>query len=268
VLLAEKPFRDARSLLISLIVTFGILTAVAFVSLAFAQGFWQSLVSSIGSACLSIVLALSVTEVVLKPVFARDVVRLAQLKQRVADIGLVELGAESSIPWDDEYSNATEILVAVVNPKYWIQRDLNRLLTAASSSNVAVNVCFPEPGPISESVARGRGIDSEQYKLEIESVALDLENAWREKKGIRRGSSLQIDWVTAPLAGFFLASNHTYISATDGAVASYAAQPLYLAVGRQGNSDVHRWLEQVREAIRSSRSVVPVWASPGVGEAK
>lgn len=220
----------------------------------------QGILGGLASAFLSIALALTVTELLLKPIFARDLIRLAQLKRRIDDIGLNDLAAESRIPWDVEYGGGDNLELVVLQPRYWLERDLGRLLARGASRDLTVDVSFPEPGEVSRTAALALGVDPESYRREVESVANDLEQAWKTLDESRR-PLLRIHWITSPPSGFFFASSRTYIVGIQPGVRAPGLQPLYLHVSRGPTSDVSEWLRSVASRHVAARLELPVWTS-------
>ena len=209
-------------------------------------GFWSFFWSGIGAALLSTALALLISEVVLKPLFVRDLLSIANLRTRFADISMREVGPLNRIRWAELYSTAREIDLVVADPSPWMARDLD-LVVACAARRVRVRVFLASP--------EGSG------KEQVTSAEAGLREAWTRRQNKHRRADLEIWFLSTAPTSFMARFDDEVVVAIDAGLAVEAKPELFLQIGYEGASDVQSWIRDRWQWAESMEGLTPAWAS-------
>ncbi|UCN14050.1 hypothetical protein LFM56_14310 [Cellulomonas iranensis] len=229
----------------------------------------QSVVLGLASALVSVAVATLIAEALLRPAFTHDLLRVAGLRARLQDVGLVDLVPESDVPWPDFYSKSSRYKIAIVNPTYAMQRHAERLLDAAGHRTAEVTILLPSPtNGAAAGVAASLGIERQAYEQAVRDAATDLESMWRarrEQKALRKKSSLTIVYVNAPIRTSIFVSDQMSILIAPPLLAERTSPELAVLLAPTRNTDVSEWLEKRLGALESAGERVPVFTDAPEG---
>lgn len=236
------------------------LAIASFVGTAFAEGAWQSIVSGLGSAFLSLALALLVTEVFLRPLFTTDVIQVAGLSRRVADLGFRDLKSESAVDFATFYRQGGDVWVLVQNPPTWTSRDLEHVLDSAEFKRAKYTIIFPQPGVVSRTVAASIGVDPTAFEASVTEAAATLEREWRARK--IAGSSVVINYLEVVPRSFLATNGSTALLGVETPVYKSTHRSMVVEIDLGNNSDVESWIRKSKTAIDSLVENPAAWTSP------
>jgi len=222
--------------------------AIGFITLAGAigTGFWSFFFSGVGSALLSTALALLISEIVLKPLLVHDLLSMTQLRDRIADISMRDLGPASRVRWEELYATSGKIDLVVDSPAGWVDRDLERVI-ACSARNCQVRVFLPpSTGDIEKQVA-----DAE----------LKLRQGWTRRQEKDKRAALEVWFLNEIPTSFMGRFDDEVVVAMDAGLPDEAKQKIYLHVGSKGSSDVQTWINDRWQWTDSDIGKV-AWVSP------
>lgn len=257
----DRPLDATRKWLKNFIAIAAVASIGCFIATLFVDDLGRTLLSSVASASLSVALALLVTEFVVKPVLAKDLVAMAHLSKRIDLIGLRDLCEESKVDWDRFYAESDSIWVTAVDARYWFTRDSRRLLNAASERQVTVDIALPDDAEF-DFTANLLGRDPAVHRSDVASVSRDLQQAWTDGGSIRPGSRLTVHSYSGPVRTFLASNGRTAILGVSAPIPNASDAPLYLVIDLSNGSDVGRWLGSSIASAKSKVQEVPIWESP------
>jgi hypothetical protein len=148
-----------------------VVTVVAFVATPFIPWTWLSLLTaSLGSAALSVFLALLITEFLIKPLYVRDVINVARLSAEVHDSGLVKMGRLNNMDVSEDLNGATEVDISGLPMA--VDRIWPHVIEAATTSSGKVRLFLP------------KGTDTSKCR--------DYEQAWKRSGCEAKGAILEL----------------------------------------------------------------------------
>ncbi|MDQ0261031.1 hypothetical protein J2W20_002945 [Sinomonas atrocyanea] len=111
-----KPLRELLSGLMTWVaISIASGLALTLWSASITNPFWQPLLAAVGSTAISISGALLITEVILKPLYVRDVLDVARLSSEVYGSGLSSITRANKLSWEKYLSGTGDINIAVSN---------------------------------------------------------------------------------------------------------------------------------------------------------
>lgn len=222
--------------------------------------FWAQLMTSFGAALLSIGIALLITDAVLKPTFARELLKVASLKQRIDDIGLLELGPADRIDWSGFFGRSRTINVVVMHPKIWLSRHLMEVTACARrSSNVRLFLLDPD-SELLEAAAIGLSYSHSVYRREIIDFIEKVSSDWRAVPSPHKSSKLEIIHLLKPPTAAISRFDSAIVMPVPADPSDSSAASMYIEL-QEGQSDVQRWADARWEAMMSTVASTPAWSS-------
>lgn len=193
--------------------------------------------ASLASAALSIFLALTITEVLLRPLYVRDVLHVARLSAEIHNAGLEKLERLTRIDVTDYLNPDAE--VDLIGQPDMVKQIWPDLLDWAAAGKSHVRVHLPESVDYAESQK--------------------FEDGWKAKGCNRKGSTLTITGVAPgePVLAL-LTSRHCLVAVSDGS--PEAGNPLVLVFKRSRPVAYVSSLAAHIEDIRGSLAV-PLYES-------
>lgn len=231
------------AVVVAIVLAVGMLTFAASIG----TGFWSFFWSAVGSALLSTALALLISEVVLKPLLVRDLLSMTQLRARMADISMRDLGPANRVRWEELYISAREIDLVVDSPAAWMERDLERVIGCAAR-RVHVRVFLPAPNGVVE-----------RQVLDTES---GLREAWTRRQNKHKRAVLEVWFLREHPTAFMARFDDEVVVAIDAGLPVEAKPTVYLHVGTEGTSDVQGWIRDRWQWADSKIDGTLAWASP------
>ncbi|MHA7245064.1 hypothetical protein [Paeniglutamicibacter antarcticus] len=221
----------------------GMLTLAASIK----TGFWSFLWSGVGSALLSTALALVISEIVLKPLLVRDLLGMTQLRDRIADISMRDLGPANRVRWEELYSSAKDIDLVVDSPTVWMERDLERVVACASRRS-RVRVFLPSTdGPLRD---------------EVNGTESGLREAWIRRQNKHERAVLEVWYLKLEPTSFMGRFDDEVVVAIDAGLPIETKSKIYLHLGTEGTSDVQTWIKDRWQWADSDVEGTLAWASP------
>lgn len=233
-------------LLLALSAAVAIAIGLLILAGSIGTGFWSYFWSAIGAALLSAALALLISEVVLKPLFVRDLLGIANLRTRFADISMREIGPLNRIGWGELYANAREIDLVIADPGSWMARDLDYVV-ACAARRVRVRIFLAKP----------QGATSEQVTF----AEAGLREAWTRRQNKHKRAELEIWFLDTAPTSFMARFDDEVVVAIDAGLAVEAKPDLLLHIGYEGASDVQSWIRDRWQWAESMEGTTPAWAS-------
>lgn len=230
------------AVVIAIFLAIGTLTFAASIK----TGFWAFLWSGVGSALLSTALALLMSEIVLKPLLVRDLLSMTQLRDRVADISMRDLGPADRVRWEKLYPLARAIDLVVDSPTAWMERDLERVIACAARES-RVRVFLPAPEG-----------DIERQVLDAE---LGLREAWTRRQNKHKRAVLEVWFLTEKPTSFMGRFDDEVVVAIDAGLPIESKSKIYLHLGTEGTSDVQMWIKDRWQWADSGIDGTLAWAS-------
>lgn len=234
--------RDLRSALLPWTLLSFVLAIVAYVFGQQATVKWHAeALEAVASSLLSVAVALLITEYVLKPLYVRDLLDVAQLSAQVHDAGVVNLQRFTGQDLDRYLGNTAEIDIS--GHVEMAERAWPTVLAAAKARRIKVFLHLQ--------------IDSADSSWRI------FERKWKDSGCNRSGSSLSIFPADAGMPMLsIMTDSHCIVAIADGPIA--ASNPLLVTFLRS-RSDAYvtsltRFLKDARES-----DAVPFYESK-VGE--
>lgn len=233
-----------------------------FVWAANSSGTQSAIAVALASTFLSIGVAILVTEVALKPIFTRDILQLIGLRQRLHDLGLMDITSENGAAWEELYETSNSIAVVVTRPNNWRDNHLPRLLAAAKSRPVAVDIYFPDPdSPAAEHVAAYLDVDAPAYKAEVAQAAEDVESAWKSAKStdpaIHRKATLTIQYLTSAAQHHIVRFDTGFVLVMPPTTPERTGWHLALRFRSAAKSDATDWIEERWQRMTTRASGAP-----------
>lgn len=224
------------------------------------RAFFGQLAAALGGAGVSLGIALLISEVGLKPAFVSELFKVANLQERVQEIGFRDFGEPTGIDFPTLFSKAASVEVLISHPSLWAAQHRSAVL-ACARRHCVVKLYLPKPeSDFSASSAAVFGLGQSEYNAQIERFVEDFKNGWSEVQPVHYGSELQILFVElAPQGDMYLFGTESVITVTGGAAEGPGAW-LYLHQAA-GESDAHRWLDARWARIRSRCVPGLAWAS-------
>jgi hypothetical protein len=155
-----------------------------------------SLLSSGGSALLSVAVVGVLYDLVLRGTVAQEVLRIARLQQNLADAGVQNVCWERDVPWRVLLEDARNFDLILIDDMAWVSRDWQAVVDAAIDRPIAVRVYIPDSdGPDFLSIAARLGKSTDELRAIVNSMAQTIEQSWRAAKTAQRElhSGSQID---------------------------------------------------------------------------
>lgn len=228
---------------------------------ALAAGFWSFFWAAVGSALLSTVLALGVSEVVLKPLFTADLLRLAHLEARFSSIALRDVGLQDRIDWRSLYSKASEIDIVVDDPKAWMSRDLDNVI-ACAARRARVRIFMPAPeGDASRQVADLLSVPLDGYREQVLDVEKRVKEAWTRRQGKHVQAEIQIHFLLTAPASFMARFDDEVVIAIEAGLGREAKPIMYMHAGYKGTADVQGWIQDRWQWLQVAGNTTSGWAS-------
>lgn len=233
-----------------------------FVWAASSSGTESAVAVALASTLLSIGVAIFVTEVALKPIFTRDILQLIGLRQRLHDLALADITPDTGVAWDELYESSTTIAVVVTRPNNWRDNHLSRLLAAAKSRPVAIDVYFPDPASqAAVHVAAYLDVEAAAYQAEVSQAAEDVELAWQAARssnpGLHRKSSLTIQYLTAAPQQHVVRFDGAYVFVVPPTTPGRTGWHLALRFRPAATSEATSWLEDEWRKTTSRVATAP-----------
>jgi hypothetical protein len=142
---------------------------------------------TLASALVSIIGALMITEIFLKPVYTKDVIGLTSLSHRLFDLGVKEISEESRLDLDDVYQQSMEIAVATGAPNSFIERHWPAIKRACSNKKVHVRLWVH--------------VDSSRDDYaDAKRLLARVEDEWKACDATKKGGSISLEsarWLPA-----------------------------------------------------------------------
>ena len=234
-------------LVLAVVVAVALAVGMLTFAASIGSGFWSFFWSGVGSALLSTALALLISEVVLKPLLVRDLLSMTQLRARMADISMRDLGPANRVGWGDLYASAREIDLVVDSPAGWMERDLERVI-GCSARRAHVRVFLPVPNGVLEG--------------QVLATESGLREAWTRRQNKHKRAMLEVWFLRESPTAFMARFDGEVVVAIDAGLPVEAKPTVYLHVGTEGTSDVQRWITDRWQWADSDIDGTLAWASP------
>lgn len=195
-------------------------------------GWWTAVISSLSSAAVSVGVALVITEIVLKPLYVRDVLQVARLSAQVHDSGLQSIQRLTKLDLTEVLGHGGEI--DILGDPEVVRQVWHAVLDLAATTKTQVRLHLP---------------------LATEaSTWRHHEMSWKQKGCSRRGSTLVItaDVQNAPALALMTGSR-CVIGVNDGSGGS--GNPLILVFTRARSVPYVSSVEMLLEGLRDLKSV-------------
>lgn len=152
-----------------------LLAGIGFVALDYyvENGIVSFLAATVASAALSIAGALIVTEYILKPLYVRDVLHVANLSAEIHNVGIRYARPAHGIEWNAILGRSGDITVAIGNGSIFRSGLWVAIMAASRSAQRSVRLHVSE-------------------KLGDAGFGPDLERQWRDNGCGAKGSSLSV----------------------------------------------------------------------------
>jgi len=226
---------------------------------------WRDLVvvttASVGAAVLPIGIALIITDVILKPVFTRELLNLAQLEKRVSDIGFQDLTPSGSVPWAELYASSSLIDAVITHPEAWLHENLDRILECGRRKT-SVRLYLADPLSVASArMADDMNIPVASYKAQILRLPEQIRDRWKSAVGLHPGASIEIWYLRDPVSGpLFRFDKSTVVGLTSGPVQGLRSW-MYMQFERSALTDVGEWLDRSWRDVEQSVSLPEAWTS-------
>lgn len=228
------------------------------------SAFWTQFLATIGAALIPIGVALIITEVILKPVFSRELLALAHLKQRVADIGFEEFGPSQRVGWTDLFNSSSSPKFYITHPESWLHANRDNVFNVARRGG-SIEIYLASPtDPATDKLAEAIGIDPESYRAQILECTEKLRVSWVGITGMDPKARLEVLYTkSSPVGSIFVFDRATvfelHVSPQD-----QSQSRMYLRFGDTASSDVGQWVDSVWAGIKAGREPVEAWRSEKV----
>ncbi|MGF9662345.1 hypothetical protein AAIH25_10785 [Arthrobacter crystallopoietes] len=223
--------------------------------------------SALATTLLSLAIATTLSEVLLKPVFVADIVRFVELRERLKKTGIHQIGSQSDIKWQDLFDNSSTIKLVITRPKYWQDSHLARFIARAGPATRRVELYFPNPDlvekdaqTVSDLVAINLGYDPKAYKEELLLAAKDIESAWVRNKAQTQKSTLTIEYLDSVPLHELASFDDNVIVIVPPVVADRTAEHLASHFVASKSTEAREWVEARWRSLTSSTHPVPKYS--------
>ena len=224
--------KDLRSALLPWILISFLLAAVAYLAaLRISDELTSDALSALASSLISVGVALLITEYVLKPVYLRDVLKVARLKEEIHQSGIDSVQRLSQARLNDLVVHSSSITICATNAM--AQRLWPDVLESAATKATDVRLFLIDP-------------DSEMSR--------QFELSWKEKSCEDRGSSLLISQSSDSMPILTIDTEaRCAVAISDGS--SSSGNPLIVQFTKTQPDPYVRVLSQFVDQIRNSDAV-------------
>ena len=255
-------FALTRTALLVAVLALTILSIGTFVWSSALTGTSGAIVSAIASTFLSLAVAIFITEIALKPIYTHDILQLIGLRQRLHDIGLIDVTRENGADWEALYDGCAHLRALILlHPAVWRNNQLPLVMGAAKSRKVEVDLYLIDPDSSALAIVAGNlGLEPSAYRQEVLETAEDVESTWKAARGrhtLHAASTLTIHYVDAVVQQSVTSFDGHSILVLPPTTPERAAWHLALQFNASARSEATEWLEDRWRVIEDHLNSAP-----------
>lgn len=254
----------SRTIIVSLVLVLTGLLIMVFGPSIVTKNSAHPAILNVGSVLLSIGLISVAYEIYLRATFTRELMSLVGLQSHLEEVGVRRVQADSDLNWATLIGGARDFRILVVEPLFWVQQQLPRVITEGRLAPVTVRLFVPDPGgqhlpSLATQCASTPDALAAQIKQSFDEVRQQWTAAATGPNALQPGSELTLWYFDeVPAAGTFIADS-TAVLIVRGAVARRAGDPgVAITFERASGFSVFNWLKESTSRVEPS---TPIWSN-------
>lgn len=186
-----------------------IVTAAGIGSLAWGAGKGGSagvVLTSVGSALITIGILSVINDAFFKDALARDIMAAQRIQESITRAGLQAIESTDRLLLETLLEKAQRIVVRPRDPSDWADRQYASLLRAVRDHRVELDVHLPVPDtPYLDVMSERQRIPEHELKRRLDDLVNEIATAWDESVDRSKGSRLRIfQYTGVPSTGLLM----------------------------------------------------------------